>query len=418
MVDVDSILDKNSVFLNSDVLKAGFKPETIGNVMHRDDFIIDYTHYLRETMNDKVPSNILIYGKTGTGKTMVSNLLLNHIVNKARHKEIIVLPVMIKCENTYTDAAVMRHLIKEFEASLDIKHHSIPNSFTEYFNRACELISMIDGVIILIFDEIDKLKNPDMINNLTRLVENNQANKNICIIGISNSIYFTENLDPRTKTGLAQSEILVQPYDAMELIDILTERAKIAFVDNVLEENVVPLCAAFAAQEHGDARKAIELLRVAGGLADKNCENIVTEQHVREADVLIDAEKTNDIVNKLPYQSKIVLLSFVKIFQTNKYSKVTTMDIYEVYSILCQRIGVDLLTHRRVTDLIAEINMLGIFTATLQSSGHSKGLTKFISPNNSTNLFALSKILYSDENLKSLEDVVFKNFHISKQTHL
>jgi len=409
------ILDQDSVFLDSDPLKAGYKPISITKVTHRDEFIVDYTNGLRETMIGKVPSNILIYGKTGTGKTMVTDLLLQHIVNKAHDRGIDIFPVFIKCENTYTDTAVMKHLIHEFERKLKIPHKKIPNAFTEYFNRVCELIAAKEGVIILVFDEIDKLKNPDVINNLTRLVENRQADKNVCIIGISNSLYFTDSLDPRTKARLTQSEIVVEPYNAEQLLDILTERAEIAFKEDVLDEMVIPLCAALAVQEKGDARRAIDLLRVAGDLADKNCKDMVAEQHVREADVVIDAEKTSKIVNSLPTQSKVVLISFLKILQSNKFADITSTEIYDLYKVLCTEVDMDILTHRRVTDLLSELDMLGVVSTTVQSRGRSKGIAKYVSQNKSIDSNSLCELLYSDSSMNLLEEFEMKSYHIGSQ---
>jgi len=51
----------------------------------------------------------------------------------------------------------------------------------------------------------------------------------------------------------------------------------------VLEDGVVPRVAALAAREHGDARKAIDILRFAGEIAEENDHDSVTEDCVDHA---------------------------------------------------------------------------------------------------------------------------------------
>ncbi|MFW5965388.1 MAG: cell division control protein Cdc6, partial [Halodesulfurarchaeum sp.] len=57
---------------------------------------------------------------------------------------------------------------------------------------------------------------------------------------------------------------------------------------------------------------------------------------------------------------------------------VNTGEVYNIYKRLCREIDADVLTQRRVTDLISELDMLGIVNAVVVSKGRY-GRTKEIS---------------------------------------
>jgi len=97
------------------------------------------------------------------------------------------------------------------------------------------------------------------------------------IVGISNVFQFRDNLSPNFKNMLAEKEFLILPYDATQLRSILTPHVEKAFHDDVLVEDVVPLYAAFAAQDTGSPRQAIRLLREAGELPQVANFDTVTE---------------------------------------------------------------------------------------------------------------------------------------------
>ena len=65
--------------------------------------------------------------------------------------------------------------------------------------------------------------------------------------------------------------------------DILRQRSSIAFEDDVIQEGVIGLCAAVEANEHGDARRALDLLRVSAELAERSKEENIGEGHVIKA---------------------------------------------------------------------------------------------------------------------------------------
>ena len=102
----------------------------------------------------------------------------------------------------------------------------------------------------------------------------------VSIIGISNVLNFKIALDPRVLSSLGEEEIVFPAYNAVELTENLTDRSKLAFQKGALDDNVIPLCAALAVKEHGDARKALDLLRRAGELAERRNSPTVTEDYV------------------------------------------------------------------------------------------------------------------------------------------
>jgi cell division control protein 6 len=232
---------------------------------------------------------------------------------------------------------------------------------------------------ILVLDEIDALVEKigdSVLYNLTRANQDLKKAR-ISIIGISNNISFIERLDPRVRSTLSEEEIIFPPYNATQLRDILSNRARKSFSPGVLGDGVIGKCAALAAQEHGDARKALDLLRVAGELAERSKDTQVTVRHVDRAEDKLDLDTAVEIVRKQPKQSLAVLAAVIRVNEAGEKS-IQTGDIFAVYEKLCSRRGLKPLTQRRVSDLIHELDMLGIITAKVISKGRY-GRTREIS---------------------------------------
>jgi cell division control protein 6 len=252
-------------------------------------------------------------------------------------------------------------------------------------------------------DEIDKLvekSGDDTLYNLSRM-NSELENSRISIMGISNDLKFTDFLDPRVKSSLGEEEIVFPPYDANQLRDILQHRADTAFKNGALTDDVIPLCAAFAAQEHGDARRALDLLRTAGELAERSQAETVAEKHVRQAQDKIELDRVVEVVRTLPTQSKIVLFAVI-LLEKNGVHNINTGEVFNIYKRLCEEIDADVLTQRRVTDLISELDMLGIVNAVVVSKGRY-GRTKEMGL--SVPVEETEAVLLSDSRLGDIENV-------------
>jgi cell division control protein 6 len=177
-----------------------------------------------------------------------------------------------------------------------------------------------------------------------------------------------EYLDPRVFSSLSEEEVVFRPYDANELRTILAERARMAFCEGALSDGALNLCAALAAAEHGDARRALDLLRVAGEVAEREGATVVTEEHVREAERLIEHNRVVEAIANLTLHSKLVMLSVFHLVRANGY-KTTTGEIYDVYIELCNELGITPLTQRRVSTLINELDTLGLINAQIINMG-------------------------------------------------
>jgi cell division control protein 6 len=167
--------------------------------------------------------------------------------------------------------------------------------------------------------------------------------------------------------------MIFKPYDANELHNILLERSKLSFNEGSLSEAALNVCSALAAAEHGDARRALDLLRVAGEVAERQGAETITAVHVKEAEENIEHNRVVEALKNLTLHSKLVLLS---VYHVNK-SSVTTGEIYDVYNKICDELGVGLLTQRRLGTLVNELDVMGLLNAKVVSMGRY-GRTKKI----------------------------------------
>lgn len=366
----EEFLSKKSIFKEKKILQSNYTPDSI---FHRESQINQIARILAPALKKEKTSNIFIYGKTGTGKTLCVKYIASKLQKLSQQKSIPLKLLYVNCKLKKvadTEYRLIAHLAKEFGKSLPPTGLPTDEVYTVFY----DILEKEDKMIIIILDEIDELVKKigdEILYNLTR-INSEIKNSQISLIGISNNLLFTENLDPRIKSSLSEEEILFQPYNANQIKDVLAQRAKDSFSEGVLEEGVLDKCAALAAREHGDARRAIELLRVAGELAERESEESVKIVHLDKADEKIEQDKVVDIIDSQPKQHQIVLYAILLLNaakEKENTNQLFTGEVYNIYQDLCTRIKLRPLTQRRVGDILTEFDMQGILNIKVISKG-------------------------------------------------
>jgi len=401
-------LRSNRIFKrNREILRPSYIPDELP---HRQHEIDQLASVLVTALKGDRPSNIVIFGKTGTGKT-ASVKFLGKEIQKADSELNRVTFIYMNCEIVDTQYGVLQNIGNRFIEDFDERIPFTGWSTERVYNALRAKIDEESRVAIVVLDEIDKLvykSGDDVLYHLSK-INDDLENAKVSLIGISNDLKFTEFLDPRVKSRLGEEKMVFPPYNAEQLKDILLQRSELAFNEDAVEPGVIPLCAALAAQEHGDARRALDLLRVAAEIAERDNDEGVTEAHVYKAKNKIELDCVAETVRTLPVQSKLVLYAII----TNEErgtNRQTTGEVYQAYKDLARMAGVSVITQRRVTDLISELDMLGIIHARVKSFGRG-GRTREIECSIST--VDTKRILEEDEILHDL-----KRFKPKTQTTL
>lgn len=391
-------LRANRIFRrNREILRPSYIPDELPHRQHEIDSLASV---LVTALKGERPSNILIFGKTGTGKT-ASVKFLGQEIQKADSDFNRVTFIYMNCEIVDTQYGVLQNIGNRFIGDFDERIPFTGWSTERVYNILREKIDEESKIAIIVLDEIDKLvykSGDDVLYHLSK-INDDLENAKVSLIGISNDLKFTEFLDPRVRSRLGEEKMVFPPYNAEQLKDILHQRAELAFFNESIDPGVLPLCAALAAQEHGDARRALDLLRVAAEIAERVSDERITEAHVYKAKNKIELDCVTETVRTLPAQSKLVLYAII----TNEErgtNRQTTGEVYQTYKDLARMAGVSVITQRRVTDLISELDMLGIIHARVKSFGRG-GRTREIECSVST--ADTKRILEEDEMLHDLK---------------
>ena len=365
---LENFIKKESLFKNKAALQSTYNPEEI---LHRDEQTTYIAKVLAPALRLERPSNLFIYGKTGSGKTLTVQATIKQIQSIASREIIPIKFIYINCKLKKvadTEYRLIAEITRFF--GRNIPPTGLPTD--EVYNIFYKTLDSEKQVVVLVLDEIDQLVKKigdEVIYNLTR-INTELKNAQLAIVGISNDIMFADNLDPRVKSSLSEEELVFPSYNALQIQDILKKRSTEAVKENILEEGVIAKCAAYAAREHGDARRALELLRVAVELAERKGILKITIKELDEAEEKIEKDRVLDIITTQPKQFQLVLYSILLLYEQRKQQNIIfTGEIYVLYKELCSKINLRPLTQRRVSDVIAEFDLLGMINAKVISKG-------------------------------------------------
>ena len=367
------------------------------NLPHREEQIKSFASIVSTALQGERPSNVFIYGLTGTGKTAVVKYVLKRLHEKSReyNRPVSWIYVNSRIENT------SYRVLMSIGESLGLRIPFTGLSTAEVYRRVRDSLDSSNRIYIIVLDEIDFLarnESDEILYKLSRVNEDLSRAK-VSIVGITNNIRFVENLDARVRSSLGEEEIVFPPYNAAQLEDILRDRAQRAFREEAITEEAIKICAALAAREHGDARRALDLLRIAGEIAEREGVDKVLEEHVYRAYNELERERVVQLVSTLPLHSKLILYTLMISDDENRI--ITTGELYLLYRELAERIGVSPVTQRRVSDIISELEVLGLISARIYNRGRY-GKTRVLKISVPVNL--LKDVFSKDPMLRELLD--------------
>jgi cell division control protein 6 len=372
-----------TVFENKDLVR----PDTIideDRIVGRDEQLKTVITNLKPALHGKGIPDMLLTGPSGTGKSLIIHAVCKQIVELSESQGMRFGVFSINCEGPGTTSRAVYRLIQEATLGID-EEPGVPESGVstdQKLERLWEIMrDHYDGVIFVL-DEIDMLDGPysdpeynSLLYQLSRARDLGRYDGPVSVTAITNYVDFMSDLNSRANSSFNPDEVFFDDYDATQLRHILRNRED-AFKEDTLDEDVVPLVAAFGSQTHGDARKAIDLLRWSGELADKQGAEMVNETHVRTAQDRYDSDRKLRHIGGLSTQKKLCIFA---VAATDYYSNADVDWIpagpsYKLYQFICDTLDADSYGRETFVNHVTEQATYGILNFDRRGRGRGKGI--------------------------------------------
>jgi len=399
---------KQNIFRNKDALGESYQPDQIEE---RDEEIEEYMDALQPVVDGWEPNNIFLYGNTGVGKTAVTEFLLNRLQDDVANYDDVELSVIsLNCKTLNSSYQVAVELVNKLRpAGGEISSTGYPQQTV--FKKLYQELEAIGGTILIVLDEVDSIGGRDeLLYELPRARANGNLDETkVGVIGISNDFKFREKLDPRVQDTLCERELQFPPYDAPELENILESRAETAITDDAVRNGVLNFCAALAARDSGSARQALDLLRLAGEIAENRDADRIESDHVEAARSRLEQERVEEGMRELTTHGRLALLAVIS-KAAKEETPCRTREIYEEYLSLCESSGTDSLAQRSVHNHLSDLRMLGILSAHENRSGSRGNYYSYeLDVPFTSAIEAMSDVLRLDSEIETIREIASMN---------
>jgi cell division control protein 6 len=383
---VDSILDgeRKTVFENKQLVDSNTIVDH-DRIYGRDEQLAAEARAFRDTLDGERPPDLLLYGPSGTGKTLTVKAVAEKVKERASQNGIRFDFVAVNfktMESHSLDRAVWKlghQTAKKAGVAWDIPQKGV--STDAKYVRLYEIVDRHFDALVFLLDEIDTLTGragedepaySRLLYSLNRVMAEQHVETLVSTVVITNHPKFRENLDSRTDSSYNPTGIHFSDYDATELIEILNRRRD-AFKDGALDDGVIELVAAYGAKNEGDARRAIDLLRDAGEIANRNGRSVVSEQYVHAANDSVVKNRVLEIVGGMSLQKKLSLYAAAVVADVND-GAAPSPAVYTLYQEICDRTDRDIYTQETVNSHVNKAGTYGVLESERTSGGFKTGV--------------------------------------------
>jgi archaeal cell division control protein 6 len=323
---------------------------------------------------------VSVYGRSGSGKSTVVKFVCENLddenisyafvnLRKAR--------TVFGCANlilTELDQPILKsaqgintaidHISNAIEQRLR-KNKKKNNNSSSDNNTARLFILVLDEFDVLLHDK--RGKPSDFIYKLLVMEEKlREKGYLICVIAISNNVMSDYEIDDRVRSRIGTSEVFFEPYTQQAVLAILKDRAAKAFSQPV-DYQILQYCAGQSSQQHGDARRAIDLLRVAAEIAGIKGERL-GKMHIDAAMARLQSDRVSTTLSSASFHLKLTAAAVARISYLTQEVWHSTSTVYNQYTLILKE-NIKPLTYRRIAELLTELENMGLVISHTSSKG-------------------------------------------------
>ena len=352
-------------------------------IVGRDTQLTDITQHLRVAISNERPPNLLLYGPSGTGKSLIINAVCQNIIELCESRDIRFGVIQMNCQNVGTLGAAVyelaRKVANDIGTTVDVPEHGVPNK--KKWRELYRLINEHYDTVVFILDELDMLvgrRDKDepafsrLLYQLSRAGSTDKIDAQVSVTAITNDTKMMESVGSRALSSFTPEDVHFSDYDANQLREILRARED-AFHEDALSDDVIPLAAAFAAQTNGDARKAIDLMRTAGSLAEKTGADKVREEHVRQAQDKVEKNRVLEVTRGISTQKKLCLFATAAVARETGTGAARSPIGYRVYQYLTGTLDSDQYHQETYVNKMKELTTYSLVETERKSQGPHSG---------------------------------------------
>lgn len=336
---------KSSVFKSDGVCKLDFEYVPF-RLPHREEHLERLVKFFKLTIDQPgtLSERILITGGSGTGKTVTAKRVGTVLERIAKNQGMKLVYVHVNCRTTSGKFGLVQNIIRQTAPTLPLRGYGP----IELLHALWDYLNEHNKFLVLTLDEVDyylRRTGEDIIYELTRLTDAvTNVPQRINFMFIARNHTFMNEMSRETLSRFRPQERLEFPaYAEDQLTDILRDRAKEAFRENAVRTEIITFIAKNTAKYgKGDARYALLLLLSAGLAAEREGQNAVLPEHVREAQEKTDPRMRDEDVTMLTDDEKLVLLALARCLKRNRDAVFLPLEgVKALYRVACEEYGVE-----------------------------------------------------------------------------